>query len=83
MRKSQARTGFRPLKAVAAAAVATTAVLAGTAVPAYAAAFVISTSQVAIGGGTMLYLSGGTFLNTNAIRFALSSGSAPPSTATP
>jgi len=77
MRKSQARTGHRPLKVVAAAAFATAAVLASTAVPAYAATFTLSTSQVAVAGGTVLYLSGGTFLNTNYIRFALSSNSCP------
>lgn len=78
MRKSQARTSHRPLKVVAAAAFATAVVLAGTAVPAFAGTFTLSTSQVAIGGGTVLYLSGGTaFLDTNFIRFALSSGSCP------
>jgi len=79
MRKSQARTGHRPLKAVAAAAFATAAVLAGTAVPAQAAAaLVLSTSQVAIAGGTVLYITGGSALSTGlGIRFALSSGACP------
>lgn len=79
MRKSQARTGHRPLKALAAAAFATSVVLAGTAGPAQAGAtLTLSQTQVAITGGTVLYISGGTGLaSTQGIRFTPSSGSCP------
>ncbi|GGM97740.1 hypothetical protein FHR83_000247 [Actinoplanes campanulatus] len=70
MRKSTARRpGHRPLKAGGAAAAAAVLVLAGTATPA-SAAITLSTSQVAIAGGTVLYLTGGTALaDTMAVRF--------------
>jgi len=82
MRKSQARTGHRPLRVVAAAAFATALVLAGTAVPALAAV-TLSTSQVAIGGGTVLYITGGTALaDTQGIRFVASTANCPATYAT-
>ncbi|GAA0422917.1 hypothetical protein Aca07nite_24010 [Actinoplanes capillaceus] len=70
MRKSTARRpGHRPLKAGGAAAAAAVLVLAGTATPA-SAAITLSTTQVAIAGGTVLYLTGGTALaDTMAVRF--------------
>ncbi|SDT79096.1 hypothetical protein [Actinoplanes derwentensis] len=80
MRKSRTETGNRPLVAGAAAAIATVAALASApAMPAFAAAtLTLSTSQVAISGGTVLYITGGTALvNTLGVRFALSANSCP------
>lgn len=77
MRKSQARTGHRPLKVGATAAVAAAAVLAAPAGPAFAA-YSVSTTQVAVAGGTLLTLTGGTaFTDAMGIRYALSTNSCP------
>ena len=78
MRKSQARTGRRSFRIGAAAVVGAAAILAGPAVPALAATYSVSTTQVAISGGSFLFLTGGSaFTNSLGIRFALSSGSCP------
>jgi hypothetical protein len=71
MRKSQRRTGHRSLQVGAAVAVAAAAVLAAPALPAWAATFSLSTSQVAVAGGTVLRLhgSGLALADTQAIRF--------------
>jgi hypothetical protein len=79
MRKSKTRTGNRPLKVLAAAAFASAAVLASTAVPALAGAtLVLSTTQPAVAGGTVLYITGGSALvSTLGIRFAPTVGGCP------
>ncbi|MBW6439376.1 hypothetical protein KZ829_37195 [Actinoplanes hulinensis] len=81
MRKSTARRpGHRPLKAGGAAAAAAVLVLAGTATPA-SAAITLNTTQVAIAGGTVLYLTGGTALaDTMAVRFVPSTETNCPAT---
>lgn len=59
MRKSRTKTGCRPLRAGIAVGATVAAVVAGTALPAYAGTFTTSTTQVAaVTGGTTLYLTG-------------------------
>lgn len=70
MRKSRTRTGIRPLRAGVAVAATAAAVVAGTANPAFAALFTVNTTQVAVGGGTVVYFQGtGTALNNKGVRF--------------
>lgn len=80
MRKSRTKTGSRTWVAGAVAALATaTALATAPALPALAGAtMTLSTSQVAISGGTVLYVTGGTALTSSlGVRFALSSNSCP------
>jgi hypothetical protein len=76
--KSQAPSRFRPLKAGVAAAAAAAAVVASTATPAFAASYSLSTTQIAIAGGTILRLYGGSaFADTQGIRFVPTASSCP------
>lgn len=59
MRKSRNKSGFRPLRAGVAVGATAAAVIAGTAIPAYAGTYVLSTSQVAaVTGGTVVHFTG-------------------------
>lgn len=79
MPKFQQRTGRRLVTLGATTAVAASAVLAATALPAYAAAFTVSQTQVAVAGGTVLRINGSglTLTDSMAVRFAPSAGSCP------
>ncbi|WP_430779990.1 hypothetical protein [Actinoplanes sp. G11-F43] len=69
MRKSRNKTGSRALRAGVAVTATTAAVVAGTALPAYAAAFVLSTTQISATGGTPVTLYGGSALAGKGVRF--------------
>src|SRR4051812_9975913 len=76
MRKSQTKSGLRPLKAAAVAAAASAAVLVAPALPA-SAVIALSTTQVPNTGGTV-YITGGTSLTSSmGIRYALSTNTCP------
>ncbi|MGX6607162.1 hypothetical protein ACWKSP_34315 [Micromonosporaceae bacterium Da 78-11] len=79
MRKSRTTTGFRPLRAGIAVAATAAAVVAGTAMPAFAGAtLTLSPSQVNSAGGTVLYITGGTALvNDLGVRFVPSATTCP------
>lgn len=78
MRKSQARLDRRVLAVGAATVVGAAVALSGAVTPALAATYSVSTTQVAVAGGSFLYLtSGSAFTNSLGIRFALQANSCP------